>query len=101
MDFISFRDYARNLLGRLASSGWRPYFGWGLGTMCLLAVKFAALDAPAQGIHLDGAYYTFVLGLLGAFLATFVTREVGKYLERGPRAEPAPGGGMVNPAALA
>lgn len=98
MDPLSITNYLRNLLGRLGQSGWRPYFGWGLGTVCLLSVKFALLDAPRAGIELDGAYYNFVLGVLGIFVATFLTREVGKHLER---QTPAPGGGLVNPAALA
>lgn len=100
MDFVPFRDYARNLLGRIASSGWRPYFGWGLGTMCLLAVKFALLDAPRAGIALDGAYYTFVLGCLSLFVATFITRAVEKDRER-RAGYVSPTGGLQNNQALA
>lgn len=98
MDALALTNYARNLLGRLGQSGWRPYWGWGLGTMLLLAVKFALLDAPMRGIVLPESYYNFLLAALGVFVATFVTREVGKHLER---QTPAPGGGLVNNEAIA
>lgn len=98
MDPLFITNYLRGLLGRLGQGGWRPYWGWGLGTMLLLAVKFALLDAPSRGITLDGSYYNFLLGVLGIFVATFVTREVGKHLER---THASPSGGLVNNQAIA
>ena len=98
MDWLFITNYARNLFARLGQSGWRPYWGWGLGTMLLLAVKFALLDAPMHGIELDERYYNFVLAVLGIFVATFITREVGKHLER--TNPPSPTGGIINNAAI-
>lgn len=90
---IALRDYARNLLGRIASSGWRPVFGWGGGVMLLNALHFALVGAPRAGITLDGSYYNFLLGALGLFIGAFVARTVDKHLER----QAAP---LVNQAAI-
>lgn len=105
MDQLFIVNYLRGLLARLGQGGWRPFFGWGLGLMCLMSVKFALIDAPRQGVQLDPGYYNFLLGVLGIFVATFITREVGKHLERkGPPPahvpSPSPSGGLVNQAAI-
>lgn len=95
-------NYARGLAARLGQGGWRPYWGWGLGTILLLAVKFALIDAPKLQIALPSEYYNFLLGVLGIFVATFITREVGKHLERTAPPRPAhEDGGLVNNGALA
>ena len=94
MNFIALRDYARNLLGKLATSGWRPLFGWGGGLMLLCAVKFAYMDAPMAGIGLPGEYYMGLNTALGLFLGAFVARGVEKAIERGQTASPT--GGLVN-----
>ena len=94
------RDYARGLLGKIATSGWRPLFGWGGGFMLLAALKFAYMDAPAAGIQLSDGYYNGLNMCLGLFLGAFVARGVEKYMAQGPRAEPAPGGGLVNQEAI-
>lgn len=96
---IAFRDYARSFLGKLATSGWRNFYAWGLGTMCLLATKFALLDAPRENIQLDQGYYTFLLGCMTLFVATFITRAVEKDRER-RHAPTFPGGGLVNREAI-
>lgn len=94
-------NYARGLAARLGQGGWRPYWGWGLGTILLLAVKFALIDAPKLQIALASEYYNFLLGVLGIFVATFITREVGKHLERTAPPRPAhEDGGLVNNGAL-
>jgi len=100
MDFIALRDYARNLLGKLATSGWRPLFGWGGGFMLLCALKFAYMDAPMACIGLPGEYYMGLNTCLGLFLGAFVARGVEKHMERGPRTQQAPGGGLVNNEAI-
>jgi len=89
-------------LGKFGQGGWRPYWGWGLGSILLIAIKFALYDAPKSGIVLDANYYNFLLGALGIFVATFITREVGKHLERQAQQQAqVPGGGLVNNGALA
>lgn len=67
MDYIALRDYARNLLGRIASSGWRPVFGWGGGFMLLSALHFAYIEAPRASIVLTDGYYTGLNLALAAF----------------------------------
>lgn len=98
MDLLQISNYARNLVARAVQSGWRPYFGWGGGTVILMAYKFAFIDAPTLGIALGSEYYFALNTAAGIFVAAFITREVGKHLER---ATAAPGGGLVNNAALA
>jgi hypothetical protein len=105
MDFIALRDYARNLVGRIATSGWRPLFGWGGGFMLLCALKFAYMDAPLQGIGLPDGYYMGLNTCLGLFLGAFVARGVEKHMERAnrPGAAPpytAPSGGLTNNEAI-
>lgn len=98
MDWIALLNRTSRILGKFGQGGWRPYWGWGLGSILLLAIKFALYDAPLRGIALDSNYYNFLLGALGIFVATFITREVGKHLERQAQM---PGGGLINPAATA
>lgn len=89
-------------VGRLATSGWRPYFGWGGGTMLLLAYKFAFIDAPMAGITLPEGHFNGLNVALGLFLGAFVARTVDKHLARkaGVPDEPSPSGGLVNQAAI-
>lgn len=97
MDPLFITNYLRNLLGRVAQSGWRPAFGWGGGFIILSAYKFAFIDAPSRAIHLSGDHLTALNVAAGIFIGAFITREVGKHLER---QTPAPGGGLVNNAAI-
>lgn len=94
MDFLQIANYARHLAAKLATSGWRPLFGWGGGLMLLGALKFAYIDAPMAGIGLPGEYYMGLNTALGLFLGAFVARGVEKHLERG--ATTSPTGGLVN-----
>lgn len=97
MDPLFVTNYLRNLLARMSQSGWRPFFGWGGGSILLLALKFAYIDAPLRGLVLGGDYYMGLNTVLGIFIGAFVARGVEKHLER---QTPAPGGGLVNPAAI-
>lgn len=97
MGFIALLDYARNLLGRLATSGWRPLFGWGGGLMLLSAVKFAYVDAPRLGVDLTDSYYNGLNVCLGLFLGAFVARGLEKAAERH---QGSPTGGLVNNQAI-
>lgn len=101
MDFLALRDYGRNLLGKLATSGWRPYVGWGGGFLCYQLIYFAAVTVPREHLQVDPQFYWFILGVVSLYVSTFITRGVEKYMDRGPRMEPAPGGGLVNNTALA
>ena len=100
MDFIALRDYARNLLGKLATSGWRPIFGWGGGLMLLSAIKFAYIDAPVAGLQLADADYNGLNVALGLFIGAFVARGVEKAINN-QAAPTSPTGGLVNNAAIA
>lgn len=79
-------------LDRFFETGWRRCYGW-LGP---LVAFYTFVWAPSHGISVDsGAVNVFLSTVLGAF----VMRGVEKINE--VRANPVPGGGMVNPAALA
>lgn len=99
MDLLTLTNYVRGLLARLAQSGWRPLFGWLGGLTLLIALKFAYITAPIEGIALPGEYYTGLNTALGLFLGAFVARGVEKHFDRS-RA-PTPEGGLVNNGALA
>lgn len=90
--------YARGLLARVSQSGWRPAFGWGGGTVLILAYKFAFIDAPLAGIALSGEYYFGLNAAATLFIGAFIARGVEKQMEI--RA-PLPGGGLINNAAIA
>lgn len=94
MDFVA---YARNLVARIAQSGWRPVFGWGGGLMLLNALHFAYIEAPRLGIVLTDGYYTGLNIALAAFLGAFVARGIEKAAERH---QGSPTGGLVNRAAV-
>lgn len=97
MDPLFITNYIRNLVARLAQGGWRPAFGWGGGFVILWAYKFAFIDAPSRAIHLSGEHLTALNVAAGIFIGAFITREVGKHLER---TGGSPTGGLVNNAAL-
>lgn len=102
MDLLTVTNYARGLLAKLAQSGWRPLFGWLGGLTLLIALKFAYITAPLEGIGLPGEYYMGLNTALGLFLGAFVARGIEKHMERGgaARAEPSPSGGLVNNQAI-
>jgi len=100
MDLIAIRDYARNILGRLATSGWRPYVGWGGGFLCYQLVYFAAVTVPREHLTVDPQFYWFILGIVSLYVSTFITRAVEKHVERQMQASPSPTGGLVNNAAI-
>jgi len=105
MDWLALRDYARNLIGRLANSGWRPIFGWGGVPFFYTLLKFSYIEAVANQIPLPDGYYLAVNALFGLYLGAFVARGVEKAVERHQNGSPAggnrmPEGGVVNNNAL-
>ena len=97
MDLIAIRDYARGLLGKAATSGWRPFFGWAGGIFTLQLLYFAFITVPTQNLNVPDQFYWGVLGWVTLYISTFVARGVEKQMEL--RA-PLPGGGLVNNTAI-
>ena len=101
MDLIALRDYLRNVIGRLATSGWRPYVGWGGGFLCYQLIYFAAVTVPREHLTVDGQFYWFVVAIVSLYVSTFITRGVEKHMERQAQAQsPSHTGGLVNQAAI-
>lgn len=91
-------NYARNLVARLSESGWRRFFAWGGAYVFGKAYLFAFITAPTLRLDLPDGYYLALNAALALYISAFITREVGKHLER---QTPAPGGGLVNNEAIA
>lgn len=105
MDWLAVRDYARNLIARLANSGWRPVFGWGGVPFFYTLLKFSYIEAVANQLPLPDGYYLAVNALFGLYLGAFVARGVEKAVERHQNGRmqpnaPTPEGGLVNNGAL-
>jgi len=93
MDILFITNYARGLFARLATSGWRPYVGWGGGYLCYQLIYFAAVTVPRDNLAVDPQFYWFILGVVSLYVSTFFGRGIEKYMER---AQQSPTGGLVN-----
>lgn len=105
MDWLALRDYGRNLLAKIANSGWRPIFGWGGVPFFYTLLKFSYIEAVASQLPLPDGYYLAVNALFGLYLGAFVARGVEKAVERHQNGRtqpnsPTPEGGLVNQGAL-
>ena len=83
--------YVRGLAAKLGREAWRPVLGW----VGIYVAYYAYIQAPQAGLTLD---YASVNTFLGMVTAIALGRGVEKHMEL---RTPVPGGGLVNPAALA
>lgn len=105
MDWLALRDYGRNLLAKIANSGWRPIFGWGGVPFFYTLLKFSYIEAIRDNLALPDGYYLGVNALFALYLGAFIARGVEKAVERHQNNTPIggnrmPEGGIVNNGAL-
>lgn len=82
---------------RIFETGWRRCYGW-LG---LVVGYYTFVYAPGHGIAVDAGQVNFFLTtVFGAFVARGVEKVARDRAPNNPRAD-VPGGGLVNPQAIA